>query len=144
MSEQLVAGATVYRKRNGSPPLWLVIKNEQDGDWELPKGLVRRGESSVGSILRILREEGGMVVEIIEEAGRATASRTKNGSRSTDKIIFYLSEMHSSLFSESIYYTQEKWLAYSRAKKALGLEREKRILKQANDTLKECLKKRKN
>lgn len=143
MTEQLVAGATIYKKRNSSRE-WLLVKKDSKDDWELPKGLVKRGESSVSSVLRTIRENVGLTVQIIEEAGRTIVPKVKNGQRLTDKIIFYLGE-RISIFPLEPTYAQERWLPYSRARRLLGLGREKKILEQANDVLKECLRaKRRN
>lgn len=134
VDEKLVAGATLFKRRNGLP-VWLVVKTDSKGQWELPKGLVRRGESSVGSILRAMREDAGLIMEVLEEAGRTTIS--------AEKAIFYLGERISAIPAENVY-KQEKWLPYMQAKKSLGLEREKKMLVQANEVLKEWTRRQKS
>lgn len=134
MDEKLIAGMTVFKRRNGSP-VWLVVKKAAKGEWELPKGSVRRGESSVASILRVMREDAGLIMEVLEEAGRTTIS--------AEKAIFYLGERISAIPAENVY-KQEKWLPYIQAKKSLGLEREKKMLVQANEVLKEWTRRQKS
>lgn len=140
MDERLIAGATVYKKRGGLP-VWLIVKSNKDSDWELPKGPVRRAESSVASILRTMREETGVIMVVLEEAGRTTVFTTRNGARSSDKSIFYLGERISAAPGESIY-QQKRWLPYTQARRILGLERERKMLRQANSELRQWKKKK--
>lgn len=99
---------------------------------ELIKGPVRRGESSVGAILRILREEQGMSVEVLEESGRISSSQ---------KVIYYLIEQSAPADKQRITH-QEKWGQYSQIVRVLGSEKERKILQQAKDVLKELSKKK--
>lgn len=134
MTDKLIAGAATYRKKNGKTE-WLIVKEEEDGSWILPKGDVRRGESSVRAVLRSLSENMGIRSKVLEEAGRATVSTTINGQPSVQKFIFYLLQQREAE-KKSDHYAEENWLSYSQARRSLGLEREKRILRQANDVLK--------
>lgn len=131
MVEQLITGATIFRKKRGQVE-WLVVKADSKSAGELPKGTVRRGESSAGAILRILREEQGMSVEVLEESGRINSS---------SKIIYYLIEQSLPSDKQRITH-QEKWGQYSKIVRALGSERERKMLSQAKDVLKELIKKK--
>lgn len=134
MTDKLIAGAATYRRKNGQTE-WLFVKETEDGSWELPKEEVRRGESSVRAILRTLQDVGGIITRVLEEAGRATVSTTQDGKRLDQRMIFYLVR-HRPGEGTKPSYAQVKWLPYSQARRSLGLEREKRILRQANQTLK--------
>src|SRR3989338_4468122 len=140
MAEQLITAATVYRKKKGAAE-WLVFKSGPKEPGEFPKGPVMRGESSVGAILRILREEKGLTVEVKEETGRATFSSSKSGQKTTEKILYYLiesSEENNGLGTDKE--PEEKWGQYAQISKILGSERERKMLSQARDLLKELLK----
>ncbi|MBI2590960.1 MAG: NUDIX domain-containing protein [Candidatus Blackburnbacteria bacterium] len=131
MAEQLTTGATIFRKKRGQAE-WLVVKFGSKTPGELIKGPVRRGESSVGAILRILREEQGMSVEVLEESGRISSSQ---------KVIYYLIEQSAPADKQRITH-QEKWGQYSQIVRVLGSEKERKILQQAKDVLKELSKKK--
>jgi 8-oxo-dGTP pyrophosphatase MutT (NUDIX family) len=57
--EQVSAGGVVYRRRGGRVEAALISVGEQ-GRWQLPKGLVGRGESPEAAALREVREETGL------------------------------------------------------------------------------------
>lgn len=134
MPDKLVTGAATYRKKNGRTE-WLIIKSDEGSGWELPKGDVRRGESSVRGALRALLENGGIRSRVLEEAGRATVSTTVNGEPLAQKHIFYLARQRGKN-EEGSKYAEERWLPYSQARRNLSLARERRILRQANQVLK--------
>lgn len=135
MTEQLITAATIYRKKRGGSFEWLVVKPNAKTPGELPKGPVRRGESSVGAILRILREDSGMTVEVKEESGRFN--------QGTSKFLYYLIEA-TGISTIKDAKKQEKWGQYSQVAKFLGTDREKKMLSQAKDVLKELQKVKKN
>jgi 8-oxo-dGTP pyrophosphatase MutT (NUDIX family) len=62
--EQVSAGGVVYRRRGGRAEVALISVGEQ-GRWQLPKGLVGRGESPEEAALREVREETGLECEIV-------------------------------------------------------------------------------
>ena len=141
MAEQLITSGTVFRKKKGVTE-WLLIKNKE-GKWEFLKILVKRGESSVGAILRVLREGMGFVVEVLEESGRHSQISSKNGTKIQERTIYYLIEEKGDRIKIEENTREEKWFQHPQATKALGAEREKKILKKAREVLKEYLKKKK-
>lgn len=134
MENRLVTGAATYRRKNGRTE-WLIVKQQDTGGWELPKDNVRRAESSVRAAIRALADKAGIRGRVLEEAGRATVNTTVDGQPLDQKHIFYLMRQLSSEDSGSLY-AEERWAPYSSARRSLSLAREKRILRQANDTLK--------
>lgn len=144
MSDKLLTGAVVYRKQK-SQLEWLLTKsNEKDNKWEIPKDTVRRGESSVGAVIRFLGENLGVPGRVIEEAGRTTSSRkTSNGTTLEEKSIFYLiasgaggREMVERVGRQ----VETKWFSTVSANKKIVSAQERRMLKQAKDVLKEWQK----
>ena len=142
MTETLVTAATVYRKKRGGFD-WLVIKPNAKTPGEFPKGPVRRGESSVGAILRILREERGMTVEVMEESGRFNQTTSKNGTKANEKYLYYLIEA-TGISTIKDAKKQEKWGQYAQISKLVSSDKEKKMLSQAKDVLKELQKVKKN
>lgn len=138
MKDKLLTGATAYRKKNGHTK-WLIVKEDGQEGWVLPTGDVRRGESSVRAAMRLLRDNIGMRSKVLEEAGRATISTTENGEPLSQKLIFYL--IRRRVGGEKVNgYVEQKWIPYSQARRSLAKTTEKRILRQANETLKEWRK----
>jgi 8-oxo-dGTP diphosphatase len=62
--EQVSAGGVVFRRRRGRVEVALISVGEQ-GRWQLPKGLVGRGESPEEAALREVREETGLACRIV-------------------------------------------------------------------------------
>ncbi|HEV3467819.1 MAG TPA: NUDIX domain-containing protein [Pyrinomonadaceae bacterium] len=62
--EQVSAGGVVYRKRGGAVEVALISVGEP-GRWQLPKGLVGRGETPERAALREVREETGLEAEVV-------------------------------------------------------------------------------
>jgi 8-oxo-dGTP pyrophosphatase MutT (NUDIX family) len=68
--EQTSAGGVVYRQRGKKTEVALISVGET-ARWQLPKGLVGRGESPAEAALREVAEETGLACEIVAELERA-------------------------------------------------------------------------
>lgn len=130
----LISGATVYKEARGKV-YWLIVKHSADSDWEIPKATVRKGESSVRAILRVLGELGGMTVKILEEVGRSNTSTIVNNKSIPQKFIYYLLIFKASA-GEIIGFSDYEWLELPKAVQKLSLKREKDMLKEAKEVLK--------
>src|SRR5918996_3189103 len=64
--EQVSAGGVVYRRRGGGFEVALISVGEP-ARWQLPKGLVGRGEEPVEAALREVGEETGLACEVVAE-----------------------------------------------------------------------------
>lgn len=131
----LVGGALVFRDSRGKRQ-FLVVKQKDEGDWEIPKVNVRRGESSVRAVIRMTSEQAGMSARVLEEAGRFASSTIVNGKNIPQKFFYYLMEQKAGGV-EVIGFNDFKWLEYGEAVKKISLKREKDILKSGRDVLKE-------
>lgn len=131
----LIGGAVIFRDYRGKRQ-FLLVKNKEDSDWEIPKVTVRRGESSVRAVIRMVSEQGGMSVRVLEEAGRSSGNAILNGKSIPQKYYYYLLAQRAG-GSELIGFVEFKWLEISDAMKKVSLKREKDILKDAKDVLKE-------
>jgi len=85
----LISGACTFREVKGQNR-WFLIKLPDLEEWEIPKVLVRKGESSVRAALRMMGEKGGMTTRVLEEAGRAGGVTTINGRTFPQRHIYYL------------------------------------------------------
>lgn len=123
----LVSGSVVVRDLRGKEK-WFLIKGEEE--WEFPKVVVRKGESSVRAALRIMGEKGGMTTRVLEEAGRAGGVTTVGGRTLPQRHIYYLMLTKENP-NEAIGFEESMWLDYAHALKKVATKREKGVLKDA-------------
>ena len=126
----LVSGAVLFKHNKGKDLEWFLVKSDGEDDWEIPKVLVRKGESSVRASLRMLAERGNMTTKVLEEVGRAGGTASVNGKVLPQRHIYYLAVLKSPI-TEAIGFDEVVWLDYSKASRKISSKREKAILKQA-------------
>ena len=125
----LVSGAVVFKKGRGKSR-WFITKQAEDDGWEIPKVVVRRGESSVRAALRMMGEKGGMTTQVLEEAGRAGGVTTINGKTLPQRYLYYLMILTAPP-GEVIGFAAHKWFEYAKAVRKLSSKRERTMLRQA-------------
>jgi len=125
----LISGAIVF-KEGRNKNYWLLTKQKEGDNWELTKSIVRRGESSVRTVIRVMGEKGGMSVRVLEEAGRINGATSVNGRTLTQKYIYYL-VIVKSVPKELIGFTDHVWLDYQTTLRKLSTKKEKDVLKKA-------------
>lgn len=124
----LVGGAVVFKRAHGGHAEWLLVDEEEKG-WEIIKAVVRKDESSVRAVLRVMGEQGGMSCRVLEEVGRIEDTLEVNGKKTNRKIIYYL--VLSKGGDELMGFGKSAWLDFGLALKRVSWEKEKVILKQA-------------
>ena len=134
----LVSGACLYKEKKGKRK-WFLIKQSEEEGWEIPKVLVRKGESSVRASLRMLGEKGGMSTKVLEEAGRAGGVTTVNGKVLPQRHIYYLI-VAKSISGEAVGFAETAWLDYAKAVRRLSSKRERQMIKAAREELKKWKK----
>src|ERR1700692_2473788 len=65
VKEQVSAGGVVFRGDKGNAEVVIVSVGGQNR-WQLPKGLVEKGESPEIAAVREAREEGGVASEVVQ------------------------------------------------------------------------------
>lgn len=138
----LVGGAVVIRETKGKKE-FMLVKQKEDSEWEIPKVAVRKGESSVRAVIRMTAEQAGMSTRILEEAGRAASNSVINGKAVSQKLYYYLM-LQKSGAADAIGFFDFQWLEFAQAAKKLSLKREKEMLKNARDIYKDLEKSRKH
>lgn len=138
-NEILVGSAVIFKEGRGKK-FFLLSKNAE-GNWELLKTNVRRGESSVRSVIRYTTEQGNMATRVLDEVGRATGAGTLNNRSITYKYIYYL--MLFKAGAEITGMGEISWFNKEQAIKKITLKREKDMIKTANTMIKEWEKKNK-
>lgn len=135
----LVAGACAFKEKGGNLR-WFLVKQNGEDDWEIPKVLVRKGESSVRAVLRMMGEKANMTTRVLEEVGRFGGITTVNGKRLPQRHIYYLM-LEKSQSGEAIGFSDSTWLEYSKTLKTLLSKRERSVLKAAKIELSKIKKK---
>jgi 8-oxo-dGTP pyrophosphatase MutT (NUDIX family) len=130
-----IGGAIVFRD-NRKKRLFLLVKTNEGGDWEIPKVTVRRGESSVRAVIRMTGEQGGITARVLEEAGRFTTSIVVNGNAVSQKLYYYLM-LQKGGPSEMIGFHEFKWFEASDVVSKLASKKEKEMFKLGREVLKE-------
>lgn len=130
----LIGGAVIMRENRGKKQ-YLLVKNKDQKDWEIAKVTVRKGESSVRSVIRLTGEQGGMSARVLEEAGRSTGTVVMNGKSIPQKYYYYLMFQKGGP-SELLGFDEVKWLEHPEALKKLAQKRDKEMLKSAKEVLK--------
>ena len=137
--EILVGGAVVFKEGKGKNHFLLSKNNE--GEWEILKSTVRRGESSVRSVIRFTSEQGNMNTRVLDEVGRTTGVGIIGNKSVTFKYIYYL--LFYKAGAEIMGIGDYSWFDYPTAVKKIKLKKDKDMLKIANGMVKEWEKKRK-
>lgn len=137
----LIGGAVVVRDNKGKKE-FMLVKQKEESEWELPKVTVRKGESSVRAVIRMTAEQAGMSTRILEEVGRAAGNSISNGKSISQKYYYYLM-LQKSGAEDAIGFFDFQWLDFSAASKKLSLKREKEMLKNGRDIFKDSEKAKK-
>lgn len=134
----LVAGAIVFRDHNGKTQ-WLIVKESPDDEWEIAKSIVRKGESSVRAVLRLLGQKASMTARVLEEAGRSGGVSTVNGKTVPRRFIYYVM-LTKSQAQEAIGFAEVAWLEYKDAAKKIVSKKEQGMLKDSYEYYKKWKK----
>lgn len=135
-NQQIVIGGAIVFRDNRGKRQYLLVRTKEEGDWEIPKVIVRKGESSVRSVIRLTGEQGGMTTRVLEEVGRTTGTTILNGKSLPQKFYYYLL-LQKGGTSDLIGFLEFKWLEYGEAVKRVPLKREKDMFKLSREVLKQ-------
>jgi 8-oxo-dGTP pyrophosphatase MutT (NUDIX family) len=137
--EQVSAGGVVYRRAGGKTEVALISVGEP-ARWQLPKGLVGRGESPAEAALREVSEETGLACEIEGELEKVEYWYfSKGGARRVrfHKFVhFYLMRYVSGDVSEHDDEVNEaRWVGAEEADGMLAFKGERKALAEAREML---------
>jgi hypothetical protein len=134
----LVSVPVIFRK-DGDKVRWFIVKAQPESNWELPKVIVRKAESSVRASIRSVSEQGGMRAQVYEEVGRQGGATKVNGQAVSQRFIYYLL-MHKGGAEEVLEFSASDWVDFSTAKKKLESKRDQNMLDDANTMMKKLQK----
>jgi 8-oxo-dGTP pyrophosphatase MutT (NUDIX family) len=137
--EQVSAGGVVYRRRGGKVEVALISVGEA-ARWQLPKGLVGRGESAEEAALREVSEETGLTCEVVAELERVEYWYfSKGGARRLrfHKFVhFYLMRyLSGDVSGHDDEVNEARWVELVEAEELLAFKGEKKALAEAREML---------
>jgi 8-oxo-dGTP pyrophosphatase MutT (NUDIX family) len=122
------AGGVVFRG-SGQDRQFLVITSSRGQDWVLPKGHIETGETPEAAAVREVREEAGVVAEILAALG---TSAYRKGSEQV-RAQFYL--MHARGTAATTEQRIVRWIPYGEALGLLSFDDTRRLLREAEQWL---------
>ena len=135
MKRQFSAGGVVYKKE-GSETLWLLIQPKDTSRWQFPKGWIEESETTQGTALREIKEETGIIGEIIEKIDSSSWWFVEDGEKVFKTTTYFLvkAKRDTGQFDEKEI-ERAIWFSFDEAKEKLTFDSTKKILEQAKKIL---------
>ena len=136
---QFSAGGVAFRKQDGRIDVALISVGADDR-WQLPKGLVDKGESTEHAAMREVREEAGIDTEIVTRIDKVEYWYLwkENGQRIRYHkfVYFYLLRYKSGDVRDHDHEVNEaRWLDIDDAIEMLAFDNEKKIMEKAKELI---------
>jgi 8-oxo-dGTP pyrophosphatase MutT (NUDIX family) len=137
--EQISAGGVVFRGDAGSVEVVIVSVGGQNR-WQLPKGLVDKGENPEVTAVREAREEGGVSSEVVQpiETIEYWYAGLENGIRVRfhKRVHFFLLRYVSGDTRDHDWEVNEaRWVPIEDAASQLAFDNERRVMERARELL---------
>jgi 8-oxo-dGTP diphosphatase len=139
VKEQVSAGGVVFRGDKESAEVVIVSVGGQNR-WQLPKGLVEKGESPEIAAVREAREEGGVASEVVQtiETVEYWYAGLDNGIRVRfhKRVHFYLLRYLSGDTKDHDWEVNEaRWVPIEEAMSQLAFDNERRVMERARELI---------
>jgi 8-oxo-dGTP pyrophosphatase MutT (NUDIX family) len=136
---QFSAGGVAYRQRDAVIEVALISVGD-DNRWQLPKGLVDKGESTEDAAIREVREEAGIETDLVERLDKVEYWYFLNEDgervRYHKFVYFYLLRYKAGDVSNHDHEVNEaRWFNIDEAIKVLAFDSEKNIVEKARAKL---------
>jgi 8-oxo-dGTP diphosphatase len=140
---QVSAGGVAYRVQDGQVQIALISVGESNR-WQLPKGRVDKDESNEAAAMREVREETGIVTELvglIDKIDYWFYASGRGGRYRVHKYVYFFLLRH--LSGETSDHDQEvneaRWVEIDQAIEMLNFESEKEVARKAKALIAEDL-----
>jgi len=136
---EISAGCVIYRKGAGGPEVCL-IETQGGKAWQLPKGIVERGEEAAEAGMREVSEETGLYGDLVQSLDRIEywyVWNEESGPVRVHKwVYFYLLRYTSGDTSDHDDEVDSAvWFPIDQAQALLSFDSEQKVLRQAAEAL---------
>jgi 8-oxo-dGTP pyrophosphatase MutT (NUDIX family) len=132
---EISAGGVIYRRRKEEPHVCL-ISTMGGKNWQLPKGLIERGEQAEEAALREVAEETGLRGELERRLDRIEYFYVWERERIHKLVYFFLMRYKSgSTKDHDDEVDDARWFPLSEARKLLTFESERNVMELAAKVL---------
>ncbi len=132
MKREFSAGGIVFNRQGQV----LLTRHSQNKCWGFPKGLIDPGKTTGETALRGVKEEGGVVAEIIDKVGYSKYVYTFNNEKIFKVVTYFLMKYISGDPKDHDWEVEEAgWYEAEDALKQLSFSHDKELLKKALDML---------
>ena len=136
---QFSAGGVAFRKQDGQVDVALISVGADDR-WQLPKGLVDKGESTEDAALREVREEAGIDTEIVTRIDKVEYwylwKENDQRIRYHKFVYFYLLRYKAGDVRDHDHEVNDaRWVNIDDAIKMLAFDNEKKIMEMAKELI---------
>lgn len=137
--EQVSAGGVVYRQRGGRTEVALISVGAA-ARWQLPKGLIGRGETPVDAALREVEEETGLRCEVVAELERVEYWYFSKGGAQRVRFhkfvhLYLLRFVSGDVSGHDAEVNEARWFEIEEARGMLAFKGERQALEQAREML---------
>lgn len=133
MKREFSAGGIVFNNQGQV----LVTKHSVNKHWSFPKGLIDKGETTEEAAIREVREEGGVVAEILDKVGYSKYIYIFNNEKIFKVVTYFLMKYVSGNLEDHDDEVEEAgWYAPDEAMQQLSYSQDKVLLKKALDLYK--------
>lgn len=141
MKREKSCGVVIFHK---NAHIEYLILHYPGGHWDFPKGHVEKGEKEEETALREAKEETGLEASIVPGFRETISYFFRHGELISKDVIYFLAEAKSRQVKLSFEHKGFKWLPFDEARNQITFENSKKVLKKANNFLKNMKKKNLN
>ena len=136
---EISAGGVAFRRRKSVVEVALIAVGDKSR-WQLPKGLVDKGESTEAAAMREVREEAGIETQVVGRIDKVEYWYfAKNGPervRIHKFVHFYLLEYRSGdVADHDMEVNEARWVEIESAIEMLAFDSEKKIVEKAKEMI---------
>lgn len=125
------AGGVVFKKVTGQT-LILVARHSGHHGWVFPKGWIEEGETKMETALREVKEETGLVCEIVQPLTEVTYFYQLHGERIKKTVSYFLMNFISGDIKDHDWEMEEvEWLPQEKVLDKLTYQSDKKVFQEA-------------